>query len=768
MEKIKNIFYNHRSLIVQIGFLLIFIFLGTRAFQYRTEKINTSRNIVLTNILEKIGVFVNLHSINNQDNLFKAQQVINFIFLQNEEVKVLDSTIIITAIHPKTMNRREAEVQLWEKDNKIIQNNLAFISYLNQLDIDIVKIFQRFDNGYVNISSNINHRKNENIIEKYISNDNEIVKSISRNEVYQKKDFILDEWYNGLYIPIEIDNEIQAIVYIGMKLFDYKLVKNFFEKNTDLSDTYPFLLNERGDVLIHPSIEKQNISTVSFFKKIIFSNKKNGNFEYVFPENKLGKNKFLYYKYIPNLEAYLCLTSLQETIEKEKVEVLYIISFIIFIIFILFQVAYRLVYFPLRNGINKFGSMFENIYNGKLESYENAYYSNEFKNIFKTLNLLVKDLKTKIEFAQEIQKGNFYHHFKFSNKGDLLANTLLKIRDDLKTTKDEEDKRKKEDKIRNWITEGQTKFSDILRLDNNNLKVLGENIIIYVVKYMNANQGGLFMINDNDKINAFIEQISCFAYNRKRRQKQTIEFGDGLIGRCVDEKETIYMTEIPDDYVNITSGLGDGNPRSLLIVPLKLNEDVFGVIELAFFEKLEQYKIDLVEKLANSIASTLSTAKVNEKTALLLEQATEQAEILASQDEEMRQNLEEMQTTQEEAARKESEARGFVDAINHTLIHCDIDLSGNVIYANSLFLDILDYSSYELRNKHYSIFVANENKYKVKNILDSVIKGGNHFEGFIKHQKKDDTTKRLWTMITAVKDREGKIKQILYIAIDIQ
>jgi PAS domain-containing protein len=142
-----------------------------------------------------------------------------------------------------------------------------------------------------------------------------------------------------------------------------------------------------------------------------------------------------------------------------------------------------------------------------------------------------------------------------------------------------------------------------------------------------------------------------------------IEVGEGLVGRCYIEAEPIYLLEIPDNYITITSGLGDTPPRCLLLVPLKVDKEVNGVIELASLQPIAQYKIDFVQKVAESIASTLKAARVNERTAKLLGQTKLQAEEMAAAEEEMRQNLEELQSTQEEMARVQEEQKRAMDKV---------------------------------------------------------------------------------------------------------
>src|SRR5690606_14633249 len=126
-------------------------------------------------------------------------------------------------------------------------------------------------------------------------------------------------------------------------------------------------------------------------------------------------------------------------------------------------------------------------------------------------------------------------------------------------------------------------------------------------------------------------------------------------GTVWQEGELTYLTDIPEDYVQITSGLGKANPRSILVVPLKLNEDVLGVIEIASFKEYEAYQIEFIKKLSENVASTISTSKINRRTKILLEQTQQQAEEMRAQEEEMRQNMEELSATQEEMKRKEQE-----------------------------------------------------------------------------------------------------------------
>ncbi len=144
-----------------------------------------------------------------------------------------------------------------------------------------------------------------------------------------------------------------------------------------------------------------------------------------------------------------------------------------------------------------------------------------------------------------------------------------------------------------------------------------------------------------------------YSENREAQIKEKrIEIGEGLVGQAVLEKEYIYLTNVPDNYVSITSGLGQANPKSVLIIPLKSDEKVLGVMEFASFKIFNEYEIEFLEKVGENIVASIISAQINEKTSYLLEQSQQQTEEMRAQEEEMRQNMEELQATQEEIHRK--------------------------------------------------------------------------------------------------------------------
>ena len=278
--------------------------------------------------------------------------------------------------------------------------------------------------------------------------------------------------------------------------------------------------------------------------------------------------------------------------------------------------------------------------------------SDELNPIILAGNQVKEMLKEASKFSLEVGNGNFKYKFTPASENDFLGNALLNMRDQL-------DKLAEEERRRAWMSEGIANFAAILRSTERELSETCDKVLSELIKYIGANQGGIFIHNNEQEDDQYLEMISCYAYDKKKfiekRLRVARKFGEGLIGQTFIEKETTILKDVPNSYINISSGLGEKKPSFLLLVPLMLNESVEGVIEIASFNTLEDYKIEFVEKIAESLASSISSLKNNQITKMLLEEAQDRQEQFNAQEEEMRQNLEELSTTQEEMVRKQDE-----------------------------------------------------------------------------------------------------------------
>lgn len=278
----------------------------------------------------------------------------------------------------------------------------------------------------------------------------------------------------------------------------------------------------------------------------------------------------------------------------------------------------------------------------------------EIGQAFKAVGKLGRRIEESAVFVTEMGKGNFDHDFKVDSHYDHLGISLNDLKKSLLLKKEEEEKRRKEDDIRNWTAHGIAMFNDILRSDNNDLEKLSFNITRSIIQYVSANQGGLFLMEEEEN-SKYLNLVASYAYDRQKFLKKKIHIGEGLAGNCALEKKTVLLNRIPDNYIEISSGLGGSKPQCLMIVPLKKDEDVLGVLEMASFNDFKPHEVEFVEKVAESIAASLITVRLHQQTSQYLERFQQQAEEMKAQDEELRQSIEELQATHEQMERLKQE-----------------------------------------------------------------------------------------------------------------
>jgi len=265
----------------------------------------------------------------------------------------------------------------------------------------------------------------------------------------------------------------------------------------------------------------------------------------------------------------------------------------------------------------------------------------------------IKNVSAASDFIKALTTGDYnveWNGLTNENKAlneNTLAGKLIDMREKLRLVK-------KQDEERNWLNQGLAQFSEIVRNNQGNSKELGDRCVSYFANYLKAQQCSLFVtVGEEDE--RYLELTSCYAFDRKKWIEKRIEIGSGLVGQAYLEGDVIQLKDIPKGYTKITSGLGDATPNHLVIVPLKYDVHIAGIIEIASFHYVEEYQINFLKKAGEFLASALLSTQTTHKMKYLLDQAKITEENMRQREEEMRQNMEELQATQEELVRKEKE-----------------------------------------------------------------------------------------------------------------
>ncbi len=332
---------------------------------------------------------------------------------------------------------------------------------------------------------------------------------------------------------------------------------------------------------------------------------------------------------------------------------------------------------------------------------------------------LVESLKRHADFAGQIGAGHDETDFQPISQEDVLGNALISMRDSIKEAE-------LRDKERNWIVAGLAEIGQMVRL-HDDLESLGDSLLSYIASEIRAVQGAFYTVNKDENTEPTLEMNASYAYGKKKYIKNHFRFAEGLVGQCAIERDTILRTEIPDNYVTITSGiLGDTKPKCLLFVPLVTNEKTFGVLEFAGFERFTEAQVKFVEEMSLTIARTIFNMKVNAQTALLLEESNLQKEALRQRGEEMKATQLELQETNEkleeqivEVQRAQKRMQIILENASEVITIYEAD--GRIRYVSPSVESIWGYRPTELIGTQDILNVASGSKEKVRNAFQRLL-----------------------------------------------
>ena len=414
--------------------------------------------------------------------------------------------------------------------------------------------------------------------------------------IHQSKDLVQTWEYTGRDVESAVLNELRYIMQNRLPLIHQELLR--------LSESWKDRDREDYENLYHFINDTLDYKTTQFTSNLYLSDNLNRSYQssdlnrcFEYTDSEL-ENLIIRFD---RLEAQAGERT--EVIYKKTMNLILILGVIITLAAILIAV---LLYMALVNPIKQYTDTITSMGKGVIPDREFRKGPDEMGQIGIALNNMIKGLGDLAEFSEEIGKGNFKSEFSPLSDKDILGNSLIQLREDLQNAAIEDLKRKDEDERRNWSNQGIARFNEILREYSGDSGSLATKLISELVTYLAARVGGIFLINTGNETLGKIELISSYAYDRRKHIKKNLEPGEGLVGRCIQEGSTIFMTDIPPNYIKIKSGLGEDNPKSLLIVPIRLTDIIIGVIEIASLEIIQEYKIEFVERIGSTIASSLS------------------------------------------------------------------------------------------------------------------------------------------------------------------
>jgi CheY-like chemotaxis protein len=256
--------------------------------------------------------------------------------------------------------------------------------------------------------------------------------------------------------------------------------------------------------------------------------------------------------------------------------------------------------------------------------------------------------------AEQVANGDTSLGIVERSSKDLLAQSFNRMVRVLKENQEE-------NSLKEWILTGQMELSAVMR-DNLDLPELCRDIVTFLAGYLNAEIGAIYITGDDQRLRL----TGSYALSTRKRFSNEFDFGQGVVGQAALGQERILLTQVPEDYVAVSSGLGETTPRAIVVKPFVRDHQVLGVIELGALDSFSEKALEFLDLVSESIAVGVQTLLVHNRVQDLLEKSQTQTGELEGQQEELRKANESLERQTEALIKSEANLQAQQEELRQT------------------------------------------------------------------------------------------------------
>jgi len=279
-----------------------------------------------------------------------------------------------------------------------------------------------------------------------------------------------------------------------------------------------------------------------------------------------------------------------------------------------------------------------------------------WKDLTSNVNLLAANLTNQVraiaEVATAVTKGDLTRSIQVEARGE-----VAELKDNINTMIDNLRGTTERNQEQDWLKTNLAKFTRMLQ-GQRDLVTVGQILLSELTPLVNAQQGTVYQMESGDTAEvadhgAWLRLLAGYA--QRKDQPLRIDMGKGLVGQCAQEKQRILLTEVPPDYTQIHSSLGEAVPANIVVLPVLFEGETKAVIELASLRPFTQTHLTFLEQLTQSIGVVLNTIEATMRTENLLEQSQQLTMELQTRQSELQQTNEELATKAKQLAEQNVE-----------------------------------------------------------------------------------------------------------------
>jgi len=385
------------NLVVSVLATIIITALGTVTFYVQKDRTLKDVEERMDQQVAALAELVSQQIREKQEFINSAAKSARYIFDNYGVLNANGSLIVIDATDQVSGVTSKVSINEWNAGRTLIHKNFEIVDRIKDVVGASVTIFQRIPQGFLRVSTNVLNASGERAVGTYIPSDSPVVNAILSGQNYQGRAFVVNDFYLTSYQPIYNRGEVVGMLYVGIPEKNLKELKEYFGTQKYYDDGYPFIFDKKGTMIIHPTLEGQKVDNTQFFKRVVGLNLEHGSFTYKWPEDASGKDKKMYFKYIPSIESYVCASLNVDKILRYVYQIKMMIFVGVLLAIVIFVIIIQFFSKSITNPISQSVRFANSIAKGDLTASINIHRKDEIGELVLSLNTMVDNVRKVVE-----------------------------------------------------------------------------------------------------------------------------------------------------------------------------------------------------------------------------------------------------------------------------------------------------------------------------------------------------------------------------------
>ena len=444
-----------------------------------------------------------------------------------------------------------------------------------------------------------------------------------------------------------------------------------------------------------------------------------------------------------------------------------ILTLLIIIVLILLSISINIIFhFQIAKRVKLFlkesEQYFSSLLNGSWVKVPDKVPSDDYIELQKQMNFFSEKLDLSSKMMTALIEAEAKPFTKNSYK-DAIFPEISNIDEHIESLNKQLKTETNETLVNKWIRKGLASFSEALMQNFDKPQEHAKEILSNLVDYLNIPMGAIYLPS-TDRDDSF-DLVASIAFGKQKHYQRSVIEGEGIIGTAAQEKKIINITDIPEDYFKISSGFGEAKPKEIIVLPIKLENKVYGIIELASLNKFKKFELEFINELSKSLGASFAISTVFLETKENFKQIEKEFLLYKTETDDFREKMKNKKQESIHLEDKNIEREIINESINTFALVTELDLDGNILEINNAFIEVLKKSKEKIIGTNYWEFTTQTGKENEINLeqLRNDIRSGilRNFEQNILVLEKS-----IWLSVTyiPIKDKSGKVHKIKIIA----